>query len=70
MFTITDDFKGALFNQPILLLIDNFSVSASEFFTGVMQDYHLAIIVGSPSHGKASAQVILPLNDTDEVFAS
>ncbi|RXJ51321.1 S41 family peptidase [Gelidibacter gilvus] len=67
MFTITDDFRGTLFNKPIVILIDNFSASASEFFAGVMQDYNRAIIVGSPSHGKASAQVILPLNDTDDL---
>ncbi|HUH26783.1 S41 family peptidase [Gelidibacter sp.] len=67
MFTITDDFKGTLFNKPMVILIDNFSASASEFFAGVMQDYNRAIIVGSPSHGKASAQVILPLDDTDDI---
>lgn len=67
MFTITDEFRGQLFNKPIVILIDNFSASASEFFAGVMQDYNRAIIVGSPSHGKASAQVILPLNETDDL---
>lgn len=66
-FTITDHFKGTLFNKPIVILIDNFSASASEFFAAAMQDYNRAIIVGSPSHGKASAQVILPLSETDDL---
>lgn len=66
-FTITDDFKGTLFNKPVIILIDNFSASASEFFAAAMQDYNRAIIVGSPSHGKASAQVILPLSDTGDL---
>lgn len=66
-FTITDDFRGTLFNKPIIILIDDFSASAAEFFAAVMQDYNRAIIVGSPSHGKASAQVILPLNEMDDL---
>lgn len=66
-FTIRDDFNGTFFNKPIVLLIDNFSASASEFFAAAMQDYNRAIIVGSPSHGKASAQVILPLSETDDL---
>ena len=67
IFTIKDAFKGTLFNKPIIILIDNYSASASEFFAATMQDYNRAIIVGSPSHGKASAQIILPLSDADDL---
>ncbi len=64
-YTIKDMNRGSLFTKPMVVLINNFSASASEFFSAAMQDYNRAIIVGSTTHGKASAQVILPL-DTDK----
>jgi carboxyl-terminal processing protease len=63
-FTIKDYKRGSLFTKPILILINNYSASASEFFAAAMQDYNRAIIVGSTSYGKSSAQVILPLDNT------
>ena len=62
-FIIKDTNRGTLFTKPIVVLVNNFSASASEFFSAAMQDYGRAIIVGSTTHGKASAQVILPLNE-------
>ncbi|WP_204345963.1 carboxy terminal-processing peptidase [Psychroserpens algicola] len=59
--TIKDLNRGALFSKPIVVLVNNYSASASEFFAAAMQDYNRAIIVGATTHGKASAQVILPL---------
>ncbi|GAA3789630.1 carboxy terminal-processing peptidase [Corallibacter vietnamensis] len=64
-FTIKDANRGSLFNKPLLVLINSYSASASEFFSAAMQDYNRAILVGSPSFGKATAQIILPLNDTE-----
>lgn len=61
-FTLKDLNRGSLFQKPMVILINNYSASASEFFAAAMQDYNRAIIVGSPSHGKSSAQIILPLN--------
>ncbi|MFD2916083.1 carboxy terminal-processing peptidase [Psychroserpens luteus] len=61
-YTIKDSNRGALFTKPIVVLVNNYSASASEFFAASMQDYNRAIIVGSTTHGKASAQVILPLD--------
>ena len=66
-FTIKDANRGSLFNKPIIVLINNYSASASEFFAAALQDYNRAIIVGSPSHGKSSAQVILPLSETNDL---
>ncbi|WP_456438412.1 S41 family peptidase [Psychroserpens sp.] len=62
-FTIKDMNRGSLFMKPIVILINGFSASASEFFAAAMQDYNRAIILGSPTHGKASAQLILPLDE-------
>jgi len=66
-FTIKDMNRGSLFMKPIVILINSFSASASEFFAAAMQDYNRAIIVGSPTHGKASAQVILPLDKDSQL---
>jgi len=66
-FTVRDMNRGSLFLKPIVILINSFSASASEFFAAAMQDYNRAIIVGSPTHGKASAQVILPLDENSEL---
>ncbi|MCB0445807.1 MAG: hypothetical protein KDC68_09195, partial [Gelidibacter sp.] len=66
-YTVNDPYRGALFNKPMVILINNYSASASELFASAMQDYHRALIVGSPSHGKSSAQVILPLNDVEDL---
>ncbi len=61
--TIKDPYRGSIYSGPMVVLINGFSASASEFFTNAMQDYNRAIIVGNQSFGKASMQRILPLND-------
>jgi carboxyl-terminal processing protease len=63
-FTIRDSHRGTSFDKPIVILINGYSASASEFFSSVMQDYNRAVIVGAPSYGKSSAQVILPLSES------
>ncbi|MBI5778945.1 MAG: S41 family peptidase [Planctomycetes bacterium] len=54
---------------PMYILIDGGSASASEIFSGVMQDYHKAVIVGSTSYGKGSVQQPIDLSTTDGATA-
>lgn len=61
--TIKDPNRGSIYSGPLVILINGFSASASEFFTNAMQDYKRAIIIGNQSHGKATMQNILPLNN-------
>lgn len=61
-FTIRDNKRGQFFNKPLLIIVNEFSASASELFAAAMQDYNRAIIVGSQTYGKSSAQLILPLS--------
>lgn len=69
-YTIKDFKRGSAFVKPVVILVNAFSASASELFASVMQDYNRAIIVGTPTHGKSSAQVIFPLDeDKDLGFA-
>ncbi len=46
---------------PMVLLIDQYSASASEIFAGCMKDYKRAVLVGTRTFGKGSVQSIMPL---------
>lgn len=61
--TLKDPTRGTIYSGPIVVLINGFSASASEFFSNAMQDYNRAIIVGNKSYGKASMQRIFPLTE-------
>ena len=66
--TITDSLTGAIYNGPLVVMINGNSASASEFFVNVMQDYNRAIIIGNPSFGKATMQRVYPLNSNKDEF--
>jgi carboxyl-terminal processing protease len=48
---------------PLLLLINEGSASAAEIVAGALQDNRRAILVGSRTFGKGSAQTLIPLAD-------
>ena len=51
------------YDGPLLVLVNQFSASASEIFAGAMQDYKRGVIVGGEySHGKGTVQTIVELN--------
>ncbi len=54
--------RGTVFKKPIIVMINEFSASASELFSNVVKDYNLGLVVGQPSYGKGTAQVVLPLD--------
>ncbi len=55
--------RGYIYDGPMIVLVNSFSASASEFLAMILQDYNRAIIVGTPTYGKATGQGILPLMD-------
>lgn len=65
---VYDIFPGTLYDGPIAILVNSMSASASEIFASTMQDYNRAIIIGSPTYGKATAQYNLPLDSTMNVY--
>ncbi len=65
--TIRDLKRGSFYTKPLIILVNNYSASASEFFACAMQDYNRAIIVGSKTHGKSSAQTIIPISESENL---
>ena len=58
---------GRFQREKLVVLIDNFSASASEIFAGAMQDNDRAIIVGRRSFGKGLVQQQIPFADGSAV---
>jgi len=57
------DGKGSCVDLPMVVLIDEFSASASEIFSGAIQDNDRGLIIGRRSFGKGLVQQQLPLKD-------
>lgn len=59
-FTYKDFNRGLIYSDPLVIMVNKQSASASELFASTMQDYRRAVIIGSPTYGKATSQVIIP----------
>lgn len=56
-----DPNRGLVYSDPLIVLVNQFSASASEILAGILQDYNRALIVGSTTYGKSTSQRILPV---------
>lgn len=62
-FEAKSDGKGSCIGSPVVVMIDEFSASASEIFAGAIQDNDRGIIVGRRSFGKGLVQQQFNLSD-------
>lgn len=51
------------FKKPLAVLVNGYSASASEIFSGAVQDYGKGKIVGTTTYGKGVVQEVLGLKD-------
>ncbi|WP_251389562.1 S41 family peptidase [Mediterraneibacter agrestimuris] len=51
------------FDKPLAVLVNQYSASASEIFSGAIQDYGIGEIIGMTTYGKGVVQDILDLGD-------
>ncbi|MFZ0454331.1 MAG: carboxy terminal-processing peptidase [Ignavibacteriaceae bacterium] len=58
----SDSDPDIVYNGPLAVLVNRFSASASEIFTGAIQNYERGIIVGEQTYGKGSVQNLIDLN--------
>lgn len=56
-YILEDEEPGVLYEEPLVILINSFSASASEIMAAAIQDYKRGIIIGSKtSYGKGTVQ--------------
>lgn len=62
IITLKDANKGTIYDGPLFLMVNGYSASASEMFAATLQDYNRAVIIGSPTYGKSTTQIVMPLD--------
>ena len=60
---LRDDDPEIVYEGPLVVLVNQFSASASEIVAAALQDYNRAVIVGGKrTHGKGTVQTVFDMN--------
>ena len=62
--TLKDFNRGVVYSGSIIVIVNGFSASASEFFANAIQDYNRGLIIGNETYGKASTQSVIPFENS------
>jgi carboxyl-terminal processing protease len=57
-----DDDPSVSYSGPLAVLVDRFSASATEIFSGAIQDYGRGLIIGTQTYGKGTVQNAIDLD--------
>jgi len=58
-----DEDPSISWSGPMAVMVDRFSASASEIFSGAIQDYGRGLIIGSQTYGKGTVQNAIDLDN-------
>lgn len=57
-----DTESGLFYDGPLMVMVDEYSASASEIFAAAIQDYGRGLIVGNQTFGKGTVQQLISLD--------
>ncbi len=57
-----DNDRTVTYDGPLAVMVNRFSASASEIFSGAIQDYKRGVIIGETTYGKGSVQQLVNLD--------
>ncbi len=57
-----DEDRSVAYDGPLAVMVNRFSASASEIFSGAIQDYKRGVIIGEVTYGKGSVQQLVNLD--------